>query len=220
MLPRHLPFCTSVWQLVNSVPPSIPHQSFAAIGGLSFPAHVPPSGHAEHACKRDTSATDRAHTSIADALGSADESKECGRSGSCVQAAVSVSEMEVQPLQNCCLQCNSLHSDATQPHCYHSLREERTAAKSVPPPQTRRRQSTSQACGSIYRCAQARVAQEYRTFLALARTSVRPAEHSDVSLGICRTKFAGGLARPFLAKRSARISVHTFALKSGRKAHA
>ena len=76
----------------------------------------------------------------------------------------------------------------------------------------------AQACGSIYRCAQARVAQEYRTFLALTRTSVRPAEHSDVSLGIFSTKFAGGLARPFLAKR---IRVHMiFASKSGRKAHA
>jgi hypothetical protein len=83
----HLSFCTSVGQLVNSVSPSIPHQSFAAMGGLSFPAHCPPSGHAEHACRKDTLAADRAHTSIADALGSADEPKGSGRSSSCVRAA-------------------------------------------------------------------------------------------------------------------------------------
>ena len=45
---------------------------------------------------------------------------------------VSVLKWRRKPLQNCCLQCKSLHSDATQPHCYHSLREERMAAKSVP----------------------------------------------------------------------------------------
>jgi hypothetical protein len=38
------------------------------------------------------------------------------------------------------------------------------------------------------------------TFLALARTSVRPAEHSDVSLRVVRTKLAGCLALELLVE--------------------
>ena len=44
----HLPLNLSVGQLTNRVLPSVPHQSVAAMVGLSFPPHVAPSGHAVH----------------------------------------------------------------------------------------------------------------------------------------------------------------------------
>jgi hypothetical protein len=55
---------------------------------------------------------------------------------------------------------------------------------------------------------------EYRTFLALARTSVRPAEHSDVTLRIFRTKLAGCLAGLLLVEIAQRIAAQAAELRS------
>ena len=70
----------------------------------------------------------------------------------------------------------------------------------------RRYQAHTSQCGLV---------AEYRTFLALARTSVRPAEHSDVTLRIFRTRDASILARLFLVEISKIVTVDTIGLTPG-----
>ncbi len=62
----------------------------------------------------------------------------------------------------------------------------------------RRYQAHTSQCGRV---------AEYRTFLALACTSVRPAEHSDVTLRIFRTRFAECLAGLLLVEVPEAIAV-------------
>ena len=77
------------------------------------------------------------------------------------------------------------------------------AAQNVPP---LKREGDKCACGSILSLCYGRVARAYRTFLALARTPVRPAEHSDVSLGMISTCRARCLAGPLLIEASKAVA--------------
>ncbi len=143
------------------------------MGGLSFPAHFPPSGHTEHACRRDTSAAGCAHTSIAVRWKAPMSRRKAAAERFCLQAtSISVLIWRCKPLQNCCLQCNSLHRNATQ------LPLQRMHGHHKHAPKTRRRQ---------YKCTVAvldRLARGHPTFFALARGTICAAEYSDVSYGI------------------------------------